>query len=601
MSAALPDRRRLRPQAVLRASIAVVGGAVTAGLSVRRRAVPEDIYRSLPDDLDPVMRRIFAARQVPASELNPALNALLPVGSLGGTGPAAELLADLRRRRGAVVVVGDYDADGATASALMVTALRGMGFERVTYLVPNRFALGYGLSPAVAELAAAGKPDLLITVDNGITSVAGVERARALGISVLVTDHHLPGPELPDAAAVVNPNLPGEGFASKALCGVGVAFYVMAALARELDRQSLAPYAKSRQVVTSTLDLVALGTVADLVRLDHNNRILVNAGLARIRSGAGRPGVNALFAVAGRDPATARSAELGFVIAPRLNAAGRLSDMAIGIECLLSSDPRQARALASRLDELNAARRELQARMQAQAEEQISLITDDVAESSGEACCLFDPGWHEGIVGLVASRLKERTGAPAVAFAPAAEQGFLKGSARSIDGVHIRDVLAAVAARGAVPEMTFGGHAMAAGLRLPARCFEEFRAAFIAEVARQSAGLETGRVLWTDGPLTAAQMGIGLAEQLQFSAPWGQGFPEPLFDNDFAVLDQRVLKDAHLRLTLRHPEGGEPVEAIAFNETRALPGKARFLYRLGVNDFGGSRRRQLVVEHIECE
>jgi single-stranded-DNA-specific exonuclease len=574
--------------------------AVIRALSVRRREVAEELYAALPSELDPVLRRIYAARQVSPRELKPALGDLLPVSSLGGVGAAARLLADLHRRDGAIVVVGDFDADGATASALMVATLRGMGFRRVSYLVPNRFAFGYGLSPAVADLATRQAPDLLITVDNGVASMAGVARAHELGMRVLVTDHHLPGTQLPGADVIVNPNLPGEEFASKALCGVGVAFYVVAALARELDQQGRVPYEQSRPLVTAALDLVALGTVADLVRLDHNNRILVSEGLRRIRAGQARPGINALFGVAGRNPATARSADLGFAIAPRLNAAGRLADMSLGIECLLATDAGRARALAAQLDALNAARRDMQLQMQAGAEAQLARIAAEAVAESDPVCCLFDPAWHEGIVGLVASRLKESTGKPAVAFAPAEDAGFVKGSARSVDGVHIRDVLAAIAARDLVPEMTFGGHAMAAGLRLPADRLEAFRSAFTDEVQRQLSGLESGRVLWTDGPLEASQLGLDLAERLQLAGPWGQGFPEPLFDNQFEVLDQQLLKGAHLRLTLRHPHGGDPVEAIAFNEKRSLPSGARFVYRLDVNDFGGRRRRQLLVEHIEC-
>jgi single-stranded-DNA-specific exonuclease len=500
-----------------------------------------------------------------------------------------------------VLVVGDYDADGATATALMVTVMQQLGFADVGYLVPNRFEFGYGLSPAIADLAAARKPAVLVTVDNGVASVEGVARARALGMQVVVTDHHLPGAELPAADAIVNPNLSGESFGSKALCGAGVAFYVMAALARELGRRGLAAGAPARSTVAATLDLVALGTVADLVPLDHNNRILVAEGLRRVRAGASRPGLRALLRVAGRDAATARSADLGFALAPRLNAAGRLTDMSLGIDCLLAPDDATALARAARLDELNRARQDLQARMQAEAEAQLDALVAATGDTAQPALCLFDPRWHEGIVGLVASRLRERTGRPVIAFAPGEEPGLLKGSARSIDGVHVRDVLAEVAAHGVAPTMKFGGHAMAAGVRLPAVELEPFRAAFCAAVARHLGACEAGAVLWTDGPLEPGQMGLDLAEALHVAGPWGQGFPEPLFDNELAVLDQRVLKDAHLRLSLRHPAGGEPVEAIAFRERRPLPERARFLYRLGVNDYGGRRRRQLVVEHIHCD
>lgn len=573
--------------------------AVAPAPVIRQREVPQPLYQALPAALDPVLRRIYAARHVAPAELAATLSGLLPVTSLGGVMAAAELLVTVRRRQTAVLVVGDYDADGATATALVVAALRGMGFAAVDYLVPNRFEFGYGFSPGVADLAAARRPAVIITVDNGVTSVEGVARARAQGIDVIVTDHHLAGAELPAASAIINPNLPGEGFPGKALCGVGVAFYLVAALARALDAAGLGRYEELRRPVLAGLDLVALGTVADLVPLDANNRILVAEGLRRMRAGAARPGLAALFAVAGRDPAMARSADLGFAIAPRLNAAGRLDDMSLGIDCLLAADSRRARELATRLDALNAERRALQQRMQAEAEVHLAGILDAARGGEAPGVCLFDPAWHEGIVGLVASRLKERTGRPVVAFAPGDEAGILKGSARSIAGVHIRDVLAAVATRGVVRELRFGGHAMAAGLRLPGDQLESFAAAWQAELALALAGVDTGQVLWTDGPLAAAELNDELAGQLHLAGPWGQGFPEPLFDNEFQVLDQRLLKDAHLRLSLRHAAGGDPVEAMAFNRTMQLPARIRCCYRLGINDFGGRRRRQLVVEHLQ--
>jgi single-stranded-DNA-specific exonuclease len=550
--------------------------------------------------LAPVLRRIYAARGVSPAELNATLSDLLPVGSLGGVGAAAQFLADARRRQSAILVVGDFDADGATASALVVASMRAMGFANVSYLVPDRFVFGYGLSPAVVDLAATRRPDLIITVDNGISSLDGVAHARALGIDVLVTDHHLPGEELPPARLIVNPNLPGEPFASKALCGVGVAFYLMAALARELGQRGLADFDDCRRAVSSCLDLVALGTVADVVCLDHNNRILVSEGLRRIRARTARPGVLALFEVAGRDPAMARSADLGFGIAPRLNAAGRLTDMSLGIECLLAPDGASARRHAARLDDLNRSRRELQARMQAEAQDHLERAGSHYVNGAAGGICLFDRSWHEGIVGLIASRVKERTGMPVVAFAPGEQPGLLKGSVRSVEGMNIRDLLAVIAASHRVPGMVFGGHAMAAGLRLPESALDAFRAEFSAEVTREMADVETGRVFWTDGPLAEADLRLPLAEGLHFAGPWGQGFAEPLFDNEFTVLDRRVLRDAHLRLLLRHPDGGEPVEAIAFNQTRALPGRARFLYRFGINAFNGHTRQQLVVEHIDC-
>ena len=397
----------------------------------------------------------------------------------------------------------------------------------MSYLVPNRFEFGYGLSPAVVELAATRRPDVVITVDNGITSVEGVARANALGMEVLITDHHLPGPELPDARVIVNPNLPGEHFASKALCGVGVAFYVMAALARELDRRGLADLDAARAAVPRCLDLVALGTVADLVPLDHNNRILVSEGLRRIRAGRGRPGLNALFDVAGRDPAVARSADLGFAVAPRLNAAGRLTDMSLGIDCLLAADMRRApRAGAARLDELNVERRDLQARMQGEAEEHLR-------GPGGSRCrripitryCLFDPGWHEGIVGLVASRVKERTGRPVVAFAPGEEPGMLKGSARSVDGIHIRDVFAAIAARGVVSGHEFRRPRDGGGLRLPASRLEAFREALDERSGPPMQGVDTGAGAVDGRAAGAVGPAYGIRRRIALRRSLGAGIP----------------------------------------------------------------------------
>ncbi len=577
------------------------GRPVIRDAAIRRREVPADVYAALPGGMRPLLRRVYAARNVAPREVRMAMGDLLPVGSLGGTTAAAEFLADAHQRQASVLVVGDFDADGATASALMVRSMRAMGFRNVSYLVPNRFEFGYGLSPGVVELAATRQPDIIITVDNGISSHEGVDRARALGIEVIVTDHHLPGDDLPGARLIVNPNLPGESFASKALSGVGVAFYVMAALARELGRRGQSDPDASRRAVSGCLDLVALGTIADLVRLDWNNRILANEGLRRIRSRAACPGVMALLAAAGRDPLSACAADLAFGAAPRLNAAGRLTDMTLGVECLLAGQEHDARVLAGRLDELNRRRRELQERMQAQAHEQLQGIAADVAGNNQDGLCLFDDSWHQGIVGLVASRVKEFTGRPVVAFAPGEEPGIVKGSARSVDGVHIRDALAAIAARRKVQGMVFGGHAMAAGLRLPRSQLEAFREEFGAEIARQCALADTAHVVLTDGPLEAGELQPAVAEELYFAGPWGQGFPEPLFDNEFAIVGQRVLRDAHLRLVLRHPDGGEPLDAIAFRQTRALPARARLLYRLGLNFFRGRKQQQLVVEHIEYE
>jgi single-stranded-DNA-specific exonuclease len=564
-------------------------------IEITRREVQPELYDAFPADLDPVSRRVCAARRVRSSELKASLGSILPVGSLTGAQAAAEILADSFDRQPSLTVVGDFDADGATSTALMVSCLRAFGYERVNYLVPNRFSFGYGLSLGVAELAMQSKPDFIITVDNGITSVAGVARVTELGARVIITDHHLPGLVLPAAAAIVNPNLPGETFPSKSLAGVGVAFYVMAALARELSRRGVGPEERMTRAVAECLDLVALGTVADMVQLDSNNRVLVAEGLRRIRGRRCRLGLEALFAVAGRNPSSARASDLGFSIAPRLNAAGRLQDMSLGIECLLCSEMDDARVLAARLDTLNEERKQLQTRMTAEAGGQLRAL--DLQSGTGrEAHCLFDAGWHEGIVGLVAGRVREVTGRPAIALARSEEAGMLKGSARSIDGIHIRDVLERIAPR--VSGLHFGGHAMAAGVRLPVSSLETFRELFLAEIGLMLHGVTGDEVLWTDGPLNPDDLRADLAEQLQFLLPWGQGLPEPLFDNQFEICDQRILKDAHLKLQVRHVGGVQRIDAIAFNRAEPLGGTARLLYRLDVNDYGGRRRPQLVVEQV---
>lgn len=568
---------------------------------IRVRTLAPGLASALPPGLHPVLRRVLAARQVTASQLHPGLPQLLPVGSLPGVEAAAERLAQARVRGERVLVVGDFDADGATATALAVSCLRAFGFADPGFVVPDRFTLGYGLSPGVVELAAQRHPALLMTVDNGITSLEGVSRARALGLEVLVTDHHLPGAKLPDTPLIVNPALPGSAFGSRALCGVGVAFYVMAATGRRLAELGLVAPGLSRDAVTACLDLVALGTVADLVALDFNNRILVTEGLRRIRSGRTRPGIAALFRVAGRDPTRARSADLGFTIAPRLNAAGRLTDMTLGIDCLLASDDTVAAAKAAELNELNAERRELQDRMQLDAEEVLAGL--DGSAEAGSASCLFDERWHPGIVGLVASRIRELTGAPAIAFASAGETGLLRGSARSVEGLHVRDLIANAVARLPAAEVRYGGHAMAAGLTLARADLPAFRAAFAAELERVRDPLAGSGIVWTDGGLAPDEMQLPVAELLAAAGPWGQAFPEPLFDNVVTVREQRVVGEKHLRLRVQHPEGGPILDAVAFHrpplpEARNVP--VRLLYCLDVNHWRDSRSAQLVVEHLEC-
>jgi single-stranded-DNA-specific exonuclease len=555
-------------------------------------------------DLHPVLRRVYAARHVTPQELDCSLNRLIPVGTFAGVAAGARRLADARERGERVLVLGDFDADGATATALSVNCMRAMGFADVCYLVPNRFKYGYGLSPDIAERAASLAPDLVMTVDNGISSHAGASRCHELGIDVLVTDHHLPPEVLPEAAVIVNPNLAGEPFPSKHLAGVGVAFYVMAALARELSSRGLAAAEPAQSAVAGCLDLVALGTVADMVTLDLNNRILVEQGLRRIRAGRTRPGILALFAAAGREPQTASTSDLGFGVAPRLNAAGRLTDMSLGIECLLATTPAAAAPLAGKLDELNRERRALQARMVQEAADQLSLV-DAVEQGEQQAYCLFDATWHEGVVGLVASRVKDQLGRPVIAFAPAGQAGQLKGSARSVKGIHIRDVIDAIATRQPCLVTRFGGHAMAAGLTLNASDLDTFRSAFAAEMQPYASQLGGADIILTDGPLAAGELHLELADALRRGGPWGQGFPEPLFDNELEVMEQRLLKERHLKLRVRHPDERTLSDAIAFNHPRLLGlvtgASVRFVYRLDVNAYGNRRDAQLVVEHIQCD
>ena len=573
---------------------------------IRRRVAPAEFLQGLPANMHPVLRRVYAARNIDVEQLVPSLSRLIPVGALNGDA-AAMRLAKARERQERVLILGDFDADGATATALCVSCLQAMGFENVTYLVPNRIEFGYGLSVAIADEAAKLKPDLIVTVDNGVSSIEGIARARQQGIDVIVTDHHLPGRELPDALAIVNPNLPGDSFPSKCLAGVGVAFYVMAAVGRLLADKGLLDRAQANKIVAGSLDLVALGTVADLVALDYNNRILVAEGLARMRAGSARPGIRALFTVAGRNISDARASDLGFGVAPRLNAAGRLTDMSMGIDCLLAQTDSEAMRLAERLDALNIERRQLQAQMEAEARVTVaaaaSRYKNHVTGNRRDAYCLFDSKWHEGVVGLVASRIKEQVRRPVVAFAPADKAGLLKGSARSIEGIHVRDVIDAVAAGYPGLISSFGGHAMAAGLTIDARQLDAFRAAFETEVGRHTDALTGPDLIWTDGELAAGELTLDLAEELRRGGPWGQGFPEPVFENVLEVVEYRVLKDAHLKLSVSHPDGSGLTEAIVFNQAQFPPGfdgsMLKLVYRLDVNEFRRRRSAQLVVEHMQ--
>jgi len=567
--------------------------------TVRRRTGDDTVQ--LPAELHPLLRRIYSARGVRSPhELELGLDRLIPVRELDGIESAVDLLLHHHARASRILVVGDFDADGATSTALTVRQLTKLGFADVRFMVPNRFQFGYGLTPEIVRVAAQQTPALIITVDNGVSSHAGVAEAQALGIETLITDHHLPGAALPSATAMVNPNLPGNSFASKSLAGVGVAFYVLAALTHRMQSLGLI----SGAPVAEFLDLVALGTVADLVALDFNNRILVQQGLRRIRAGRCVPGIRALLEVAGGRVDTCVAADLGFQIGPRLNAAGRLDDMTVGIQCLLTDDLATARLLAARLTQLNQDRRDLEQRMQEDALRTIAEMHTN-EESLPLGLCLFEESWHQGVVGLVASRVKDRVHRPVIAMARADAQ-TLKGSARSVAGVHIRDVLDAMAARDPGLIDKFGGHAMAAGLSIAADRFEDFSRAFDAEVRKWMTPEDARGVLHTDGALDAGDFSLDTARLLRISGPWGQGFPEPLFDGRFGVAESKVVGERHLKLRVRALDGGSTCDAIAFRhfDHEAAVGvppqsEVSMAFRLDVNEYAGTERLQLIVEHLE--
>jgi single-stranded-DNA-specific exonuclease len=567
---------------------------------IERRPVPDV---TLPDSLHPLLRRLYAARGIAdGASLDLALTALADYRQLGGMETAVRLLAGALERQQRILVVGDFDADGATSTALLVRALRRMGAEHADYLVPNRFEYGYGLTPEIVVLAAERKPDLIITVDNGISSHAGVSEARRRGIRVLVTDHHLPGSTLPEADAILNPNLPGDAFPSKTLAGVGVVFYLLAALRAHLhDSGWFAGRGIAAPNLAEHLDLVALGTVADMVGLDHNNRVLVTEGLRRIRAGRCIPGIRALMQLGKRDLKRANASDMGFAVGPRLNAAGRLTDMSLGIECLLTDDEARALELATRLDELNHERRDIEAKMQQEAMAVLSHLDFDADDPTlPMALSLFNEDWHQGVVGLVASKVKDKLHRPVIAFARA-DDGSYKGSARSVKGMHIRDALEAISTRNPGLIAKFGGHAMAAGLTLDAGRFEEFRAAFEQEARRWLTPADLEGVLFSDGELPAADFTLQTAELLRSSGPWGQAFPEPVFDGEFRLLERRVVGSGHLKLVL---EGyGLRCDGIAFGQTgEDIPAacqRVRIAFKPDVNEYRGERKLQLLVEYIE--
>lgn len=567
-----------------------------APVRILRRTIPD--HGPWPDAVAPALQRVYAARGVRTPEEGELkLARLLPPDALGQVERAASLLADVIAIGGHVVVVGDFDCDGATGTAVAVRGLRLFGATRVSYQVPHRVTHGYGLSPALVADLAPVAPDLVLTVDSGIACHAGIAAAKARGWQVLVTDHHLPGESLPPADVIVNPNLAGDGFPSKALAGVGVVLYLLLALRRVLRGRGA--FEGTGPDLSCLLDLVAVGTVADLVPLDYNNRLLVSAGLKRMRNGQCQPGLRALAELAGRDLARLTAGDIGFGLAPRLNAAGRLEDMALGIECLLCDDASRALELATVLDRINGERKELQQQMVDEAEALVAAVPLD-AGTLPAALCLHDPAWHPGVVGLVASRLKDRMHRPVFAFAPA-EPGSdeLKGSARSIPGLHIRDALAAVDARHPGLVGRFGGHAMAAGLSLPAAHFEHFREALLREVSARLTPEQLQSELYSDGELAPDELGRPLAEQLRLAGPWGQGFPEPVFDGVFKVLQARPVAARHLKLSLLPERGGAPLSAIQFGGWTGEPPPARIhaAYQLDLDDWGGRRGVQLLVRH----
>ncbi|TKB48656.1 single-stranded-DNA-specific exonuclease RecJ [Ferrimonas sediminicola] len=566
-----------------------------------RRATVDDGH--LPDTLPPLLRQLYARRGVGcASELERELRGLLNPARLKGCAEAAGLLADALARQQPMLVVGDFDADGATSSALTLLAMRALGAERIDYLVPNRFDYGYGLSPELVTLAQEMGAEVLITVDNGISAHAGVGAAKAAGMTVIVTDHHLPGDTLPEADAIVNPAQPGCEFPSKAMAGVGVAFYLMLALRGELRRRNwFAERGLAEPNMAHYLDIVALGTVADVVPLDANNRLLVQQGINRIRSGRCRPGITTLLEVAGRSAGRLVASDLGFAVGPRLNAAGRLDDMSLGIECLLAEDLVSARQLASRLDSLNAERREIEAEMQheaVQALESLQLGSRDLPWG----LALYQGDWHQGVIGILASRIKERYHRPVIAFADAGG-GELKGSARSIPGLHMRDLLERIDTLNPGMILKFGGHAMAAGLSLDASRFAEFASAYDAAVRAELEEHQLTGELLSDGELGADQLSLEMAATLRDGGPWGQAFPEPLFDGRFRLLDQRLVGQKHLKMVVETECGTQQLDAIAFNvDLKQWPNGAvqwvSLAYRLDVNHWRGNDSVQLMVEWL---
>ena len=574
-----------------------------SNIEVKRRNVTEILPPMAGLGL---LARVYAGRNVNSpAEIDYSLKKLIPPQQLSGVKEAAEMLAEAVTAGASIMIVGDFDADGATSCAVAIKSLRAMGAQQVDYLVPNRFQFGYGLSPEIVGVAAMQQPDVLITVDNGISSIAGVHAAQAMGMSVIITDHHLPGDELPTADVIVNPNMPYDKFPSKNLAGVGVIFYVMLALRAQLRSMGWFEQANIAEPnMSQFLDLVALGTVADVVPLDRNNRILVQQGLQRIRAGQACAGVNALLKVGKREFAHIASSDMGFVIGPRLNAAGRLEDISVGIECLLATDEHRALTLAMQLDELNQVRKEVEQDMRLEANKLVEELSVS-KRGNPVGYCLSNQNWHQGVVGLVASRIKEQTQRPVAVLAPADNakpESEWKGSLRSVTGVHIRDALVRVDALHPGLLTKFGGHAMAAGLSLNYDKLDGFKKVFIDVLTDFTAGHDWDQIVWTDGELSEQDFTLAAAESLQSHSPWGQGFPAPVFDGHFEVLDARIVGETHVKMRLRSRNSDEDVDAICFGylqKRKELPRDLiHAVYRLDVNHYQGRKTLQLMIEHI---
>lgn len=570
--------------------------------NIIRRPVPQ--LNGQLSDLPPLLRRIYLARNITDhEELDRTLAQLPSPWLLSGMETMVGYLIEAIQSQQHLLIVADFDADGATSCAVGMIGLTAMGANKVSYIVPNRFDFGYGLTPEIVAVAAKKNPDVLITVDNGISSIEGVKSAKALGMTVLVTDHHLPGAELPEADAIVNPNLAGDEFPSKALAGVGVMFYVLMALRSKLRENGwFVQKGIPEPNLAQLLDLVALGTVADVVALDRVNRILVHQGLQRIRLGKARPGIVALLEVAGRKPCAVVAADLGFFAGPRLNAAGRLEDMAQGIECLLCENTAKSRVMATQLDQLNRDRREIEDQMKLDAFAILGQLDSAKRAKDLAGVCLFDASWHQGVIGILASRVKDRLHRPVIAFALAGN-GEIKGSARSITGVHIRDVLSNVASANPGLLARFGGHAMAAGLSLEKDSYEEFARLFDDEVRKHLEGMDLAHAVHSDGELSADEMRLESAEILQQAGPWGQGFPEPLFDGVFDVVQAKIVGERHLKFVLRTPDQKRMIDGIAFfvdnPETWLGCQRIKLAYKLDVNEFRDNRTVQMRIEYME--